>query len=117
MRSLFNQLIRQHSDSRNHLRAEAEVVHSPIFESAVSGKVQALDERLLNSSEKGKRFLIAPTAQEAVQKAKLKLIIRKKTGRKTSSMTLMLESVGKCSYPNTARCSTLYVSDCLAGRN
>ena len=66
VRSLFDKLIRQHPNSRNHLHAEAEVGHSPIFESAVCN-VQALDERLLNSHEKKaiKRFLIAPTAQEA----------------------------------------------------
>ncbi len=50
-RSLFDKLIRQHPDSRNHLHVEAEVGHSPIFESAVCN-VQALDERLLNSHEK-----------------------------------------------------------------
>jgi hypothetical protein len=61
VRSLFDKLIRQHPDCREHLRADAEIVHSTNFESAVC-KVQALDERLLNSNEKKaiKRFLISP---------------------------------------------------------
>ena len=104
MQSLFDKLSRQHHDSRNHLRAEAEVVHSPIFESAFC-KVQALDERLLNSNEKKviKRFLIAPMDQESASESDAEIDQTEKTGRKTSLMALMLKNVGKCSYPRTAR--------------
>ena len=90
MRSLFDKLIEQYPDSKDYLCANADVVHSSHFTSAVI-KVQALDERSLlnsNGTKAIKRFLIAPKDQDVASESDSEMIIRMVTGRKISLMIL-----------------------------
>ena len=64
VRTIFDKLIEQYSDSVEKLGSNSELVQTPDFENGVC-KVQALDERLLTANERKalKRFLL-PLNQE-----------------------------------------------------